>query len=539
MPSLAIVASILLAGVDAHAALTQQGSKLTVPLAEELGGKSGVGASVALSADGNTALVGAPRDNSGVGAAWVLTRSGGIWTTQAKLVGKVGELVGTAAFGSTVSLSADGSTALVGAPNDNGGIGAAWVFVRTGGGWAQQGAKITPAGSEEIGKGSFGNGAALSADGNIAVISAPEDNTGAGGAWVFARTSGLWTQQTFKLTPKPGEETAVGEFGWSVALSGDGATALLGATGDASSAGAAWVFTRSGASWSQQSGKLTPAVGEEIGNAEFGYSTALSADGNTALVGGPFDNGLLGAAWVFTRDEGLWTQQGAKLVPGDHTGSSRFGWSASISSNGNTAAFGAPQDNATVGAAWVFRRGPSGHLIGWNQLGTGLVPSDVGGKAAVGSGVALAGDGDSLLAGGPEDNSQVGAAWLFGDPAPAATTGGASGVAPTSATLNGSVAAGASNHAYFQYGTTTAYGVATATQSLGEASSATAVSAAVAGLALNTTYHFRLVSENSSGTSFGADQTFTTPSYRPIGCRCQKPPPPSILAASQSHRVWR
>jgi hypothetical protein len=86
----------------------------------------------------------------------------------------------------------------------------------------------------------------------------------------------------------------------------------VGGYGDNSNTGAAWVYTRSGGVWTQQGSKL---VGTGvIGSAEQGRSVALSGDGNTAIVGGNVDNSLTGAAWVYTRSNGVWTQQGSKLV---------------------------------------------------------------------------------------------------------------------------------------------------------------------------------------------------------------------------------
>ena len=101
-------------------------------------------------------------------------------------------------------------------------------------------------------------------------------------------------------------------FGASVAFSADGATALIGGPYDNNNAGAAWVFTRSGAAWTQQGPKLTAS--DETGNGYFGLSVALSSDGNTALIGGSNDNSAVGAAWVFTRTGANWTQQGTKLT---------------------------------------------------------------------------------------------------------------------------------------------------------------------------------------------------------------------------------
>jgi hypothetical protein len=102
-------------------------------------------------------------------------------------------------------------------------------------------------------------------------------------------------QQGSKLTGSG--EIDAGEFGYSVALSADGNTALIGGPFDfANDDGAAWVFTRSGATWVQQGSKLTGSGGA-LGYHIFGYSVALSADGNTALIGGVGYNGGCGAAW--------------------------------------------------------------------------------------------------------------------------------------------------------------------------------------------------------------------------------------------------
>ena len=105
----------------------------------------------------------------------------------------------------------------------------------------------------------------------------------------------------------------------------------------------------------QQGAKLTGSG--ETGAGRLGVSVALSADGNTALIGGNNDNSFVGAAWVFTRTAGVWTQQGAKLTGSGEVGGGLFGWSAAVSSDGNTALIGGLGDNGSVGAAWVFMFG--------------------------------------------------------------------------------------------------------------------------------------------------------------------------------------
>ena len=118
------------------------------------------------------------------------------------------------------------------------------------------------------------------------------------------------------------------------------------------SAGAAWVFTRSGGVWTQQGTKLVGTGA--VGAAQQGVSVALSADGNTAIVGGPADNSSAGAAWVFTRSGGVWTQQGTKLVGTGAVGAAQQGDSVALSGDGNTAIVGGWADNNVAGAAWVF-----------------------------------------------------------------------------------------------------------------------------------------------------------------------------------------
>jgi hypothetical protein len=114
-----------------------------------------------------------------------------------------------------------------------------------------------------------------------------------------------------------------------------------------------WVFTRSGTTWTQQGPKLVGTGA--TGHASQGWSVALSGDGNTALVGGDGDNGYVGAAWVFTRSGTTWTQQGRKLVgTGATGGDAEQGFSLGLSSDGNTALIGGPGDNDNMGAVWVF-----------------------------------------------------------------------------------------------------------------------------------------------------------------------------------------
>ncbi len=312
------------------------------------------GEDVALSANGNTALV------SGGGAAYVLTRSEGKWTQQAKLTGEEGAI-------NTVAVSGDGNTAMLGDPNEAENTGAVWVFTRSEGKWTQQGSKFTGSG-EELGvhhEVAFGDSIALSNEGNTALVGGRHNDEGVGAAWVFTRSEGKWSQQGPKLTG--GEEIGLpsGLFGDSVALSSNGNTALIGGYGDDKEIGAAWVFTRSGSTWSQQGSKLT-ASGEDgstefPGEGWFGWSVALSGEGNTALIGGIAAEWAYGytsgAAVVFARSGSTWTQQGAKITSGVSGVSGSFGDSVALSSSGNTGLVGAEGISSNSGAAYTFTPG--------------------------------------------------------------------------------------------------------------------------------------------------------------------------------------
>lgn len=157
--------------------------------------------------------------------------------------------------------------------------------------------------------------------------------------------------------------------------------------------------------WTQQGSKLVGTGAS--GNAQQGISVGLSADGNTAIVGGFSDNSGVGAAWIFTRNQknNTWSQQGSKLTGSDAAGNSQQGISVSLSADGNTALVGGNVDSSGIGAAWVYIRSGSS----WTQQGSKLTGSDATGEAGEGRSVALSSDGNTALVGGYNDNDNIGA----------------------------------------------------------------------------------------------------------------------------------
>ncbi len=368
-----------------------------------------LGFSVAIS--GDTAVVGAEGDDVGAnvdqGSAYVFVRSGTSWTQQQRLI--AGDGAAGDSFGQSVAISGD--TAVVGALSDNVGAnvdqGSAYVFVRSGTSWTQQ-QRLTA--SDGAAGDSFGQSVAISGD--TAVVGAHFDDAGAntdqGSAYVFMRSGTSWTQQQ-KLTA--GDGAALDNFGLSVAISGD--TVVVGAYLDDVGVnvyqGSAYVFVRSGTSWTQQQ-KL--AAGDGAANDQFGFSVAISGD--TAVVGARFDgvgaNPIQGSAYVFVRSGTSWTQQ-QRLIAGDGATFDSFGSSVALS--GNTVVVGASLDdvgaNANQGSAYVFV--VCGDLIEQQKL------TDGDGAEADLFGESVAISGDTAVVGARSDdvgaNANQGSAFIF------------------------------------------------------------------------------------------------------------------------------
>ena len=383
--------------------ITAQQAKLGPEVTGDGAAEDCFGYSVAIS--GDTALVGAYQDDdkgSNSGSAYVFTRDGTTWSQQAKLIaddGEVGDWFGT-------SVALHGDTALVGAyrdDDDGNDSGSAYVFTRSDTNWIQQ-AKLTANDGAEMDY--FGYSVALAGDTALVGAYADDDKGSiSGSAYVFTRSGSTWTQQA-KLTAADG---AAGDcFGWSVALSGD--TALVGAYADDDNgvnSGSAFVFTRDGTTWNQQA-KLT--AGESAAGDNFGTSVALSGD--TVLIGAYKDDDKgtdSGSAYVFTRDGTNWIQQ-AKLTADDGATYDYFGYSVALS--GDTALVGAYQDDDkgdNSGSAYVFTR--SGTT--WTQQAK-LIANDGTASDWFGTSVALHGDTALVGAYGDDDKGDnSGSAHVF------------------------------------------------------------------------------------------------------------------------------
>lgn len=368
--------------------------------------RSNFSKSVCLSANGKTALITTYSWalSAKAGFGYVYVYQSGTWIYQATLTctGIADDRVG---FSS--SMSDDGNTVLITALDGNSKYEeAAYVFTRTGTTWTKQ-TKLL-AGDPATGDG-FGRSSAMSSDGNTVLIGALH-KTGLGGtnegaAYVFTRSGTTWTQQAKLLT---GDQIQGGTFGASVALSSDGSTALISATNTTESgikgAGSVFAFTRTGVTWTRQA-KIQP--NDPSLTSSFGVVVKLSSDGNTAAIaatGKTVTQSKQGAAYVFTRTGVVWTQQ-ARLLADDPAVNDFFGNNLSLSGDGNTLITGIMTKTVTKinqGQVYVFERSGAN----WT-LRTKWIASDAAQpySKGFGSAVAVSRDGSVVFVGSKDNDT--------------------------------------------------------------------------------------------------------------------------------------
>jgi uncharacterized membrane protein len=333
----------------------------------------GFGKAIAISADGNTAVIGAPQDSSNAGAVYVFLHAPDGWHQDGP---KLASTDAPAQSGYSVAVSADGGRLLAGAPGGSGGIVCA--YSRQGGAWVLTDRIYPPAG----GGGGFGTSVALSADGITALVGAPTA-TGGGRAYVYVDTGAGWTTQGDPLIPSDGGGGAVGT---SVSLSADGNTALVGAPSGYYSPGYVAFFTRGSGLW--YGGNPVNIFDGLQQHPAFGSHVALSANGAIAAIQAGTDNGGT-ACYILNQSGGVL----ARVVP-QQTPTPTSSGAIAISADGSTVAVTCTGDNNGVGSTAIFS--PSGGGA-WLQRGMQLAPP-VG--SGLGQAVALGADGLTVLVAG-------------------------------------------------------------------------------------------------------------------------------------------
>ena len=303
-------------------------------------GTAGLNIGFSSAIDGDTAVIGTIQENGGKGAVYVFVRNGNTWTEQAKLTAS--DAAANDHFGHSVAIQGD--TIAVGAPLDGSNAGSAYVFVRNGTTWTEQ-QKLTQGNTI-----SALTGSSVAIWGDTVMVGGPNLGSGpfgtAGVVYFYTRTGTTWglQQQVNASDFSTGDH-----FGASVGIEGN--TAVVGARGGT---GAIYVFTRIGTVWTERIKFLAndAATGKN-------FATSLSYSGNTIAVGAYSDDEMSiasGSVYIFTGSGASWSQQ-TKLVASDRAADDQFGFSVSL--KGDSLAVGARlADSSTTnsGAGYVFKR---------------------------------------------------------------------------------------------------------------------------------------------------------------------------------------
>ena len=356
-----------------------------------------LGSSISIS--GNYAIAGAqfadPGGRLSAGAAYIFERTSTSWVQRAILIpsdSTAGDYFG-------VSVSISGDYAIIGArsahPDGVNNAGAAYVFVRSGTNWFQQ---IKLVASDKAAYDYFGDSVSISPTRAVIGASSADPNglSSAGAAYIFKRSGSYWYQEA-KLVASDKER--YDSFGCGVSISGD--YVIVGAYREdpngLSTAGSAYIFVRSGTLWPQQA-KLVAS--DKAAGDQFGRNVSIS--GGFAIVGAGFadPNGVpsAGAAYVFARSGTTWSQQ-AKLVASDKAASDIFGKGVAISSTGYAivgASSADPNGISGGGAAYIFKRSGSS----WYQEAK-LISPNLGSGDYFGTSVSI--DGDRAVASAPRE----------------------------------------------------------------------------------------------------------------------------------------
>jgi len=301
--------------------------------------------SVAISGDGSYAIVGSANTGTNRGTAYIYVRSGSSWSQQQIL--NPASPVDQDYYAGSVCIDATGTYAGVGAWGSN----KFYIYIRSGSTWSLQQEiagpyKVSSGYSDE-----YGNTCCITPDGTRLCVGAatnPTGGTNKGAVYVYSRSGTSWSQEAFLQA-----SVATVQLGRSIDISNAGDYIFTGSpfegTGSNEYAGSGFIFIRSGTSWSQQA-QLTAS--DRASNDMMGQSCALNSDGSYAYIGSRGDNSNVGSAYVFTRSGTSWSQQ-AKLTASDGAGGDRFGWAGDMSRDANYIVVGG---TSAINNAYVYER---------------------------------------------------------------------------------------------------------------------------------------------------------------------------------------
>jgi hypothetical protein len=372
------------------------------------------GYSTAFSGDGKRFVSCAPHADYGAyadtGTAHVYRLENGSWVGEGIIPAEDSGLRNSSFLGYNCSMDYDGTRIAVnGANYDNNYSGAVYVFVRNGQSWSQE-QRLTP--SDPVTNSGFGV-CAISGDGTRIVVGSANINGGggvdSGGAYVFTRSNGTWVQEQ-KITPPDSEAYAY--FGKCVAIDSTGTRVCIGAYGDDGTGGtdfncgAAYVYVRSGSSWSLEQKILadTPLSGGLLG-----VSCSFDSTASRLCVGAQNEATNTGACYVFSRSGSTWSQE-QRLTASDPATYSEFGSAVDMDDQGSRIIVGAQAHDSpysSTGAIYVFKRNGTT----WTQEFTSKQTNAI--NTFFGCAVAIGGTGSHIVAGANNINSGQGRVYVY------------------------------------------------------------------------------------------------------------------------------
>jgi hypothetical protein len=322
--------------------------------------------------------------------------------TQIQRLTETGEEEDSYYFADAVATTANGSIVAIGAPLSSSTIGQTSIWYLVEGAYVES--QVIHATDES---GSFplsGTGVALSSDGVLLAIGEPGEDEGVGRVTVYESIGGSYIN--IANISAPVDQINESAFGTTVAWCSGSSRLVVGGPRDDGHIGAIWIFSRSGNAFTE----LSKHIGTDYtGSPLQGAAIAVTSDCATIAIGGPENNGKTGAVWILeTSGTDTWAQQAGPLVGSQTSRLPTFGYALSFSSNGNRIAIGGPRNNYS-GAVWIFDRASAV----WTESAYLYSTATTYRSAQQGSSVHLTPDGETLHIGTATDGADVGAIHTF------------------------------------------------------------------------------------------------------------------------------
>jgi len=407
----------LVFNITVHAQWSQVGETLD----GNTGSSERFGRAVSLSEDGNTLAVGAYRDGEVYnttfgwlderGAVRIYEKQADAWVLQTEIDGiEPGEN-----FGRSISLSSDGNTLVVGAPNAGNGTTTEWSISTTETGVVRVYSKIdntwTQTGSDIVGENTgeyFGFSVDISDDGNTISAGAYRYSNNTGATRVYTNIEGTWTEVADINGSDEGDDA-----GYAVSLSHDGTTLAVGSYAHDSDKGTTRVYRDNSGTWSQIGSDID---GENTGD-KAGFSVSLSEDGNALAIGAPANTSDDGTAYVYEYASGVW---GVNAQLNGATGEgNEFGTQVSLNKEGSRVAVSATAFDWSNGVVKVYENQSNT----WTQIGDDILSgASTFDFVFFGRGLALSGDGNTIAIGADAANNNDGFLKVFEYPEATAST---------------------------------------------------------------------------------------------------------------------